>query len=66
MRGVDESSINWMYWYVQGTTLMRSPEWEVFTCMRVATSAETILTLKNRELIHFAKFAHDTCADTFF
>ena len=30
------------------------------------TSAETILTLKNRESIHFAKFVHDTCADTFF
>ena len=29
-------------------------------------SAETILTLKNRESIHFAKFVHDTCADTFF
>ena len=33
---------------------------------KVLTSAETILTLKNRESIHFAKFAHDTCADTFF
>ena len=33
---------------------------------QVNTSAETILTLKNRESIHFAKFAHDTCADTFF
>ena len=31
-----------------------------------ATSAETILTLKNRESIHFAKFVRDTCADTFF
>ena len=30
------------------------------------SSAETILTLKNRESIHFAKFAYDTCADTFF
>ena len=32
----------------------------------ILSSAETILTLKNRESIHFAKFAHDTCADTFF
>ena len=29
----------------------------------IAASAET---LKNRESIHFAKFAHDTCANTFF
>ena len=29
-------------------------------------SAETILTLKNRESIHFAKFGYDTCADTLF
>ena len=34
--------------------------------MNESSSAESILTLKNRELIHFAKFAHDTCADTFF
>ena len=33
---------------------------------REQTSAETILTLQNRESIHFAKFVHDTCADTFF
>ena len=30
------------------------------------SSAETILTLKNRESIHFAKFGHDTRADTLF
>ena len=30
------------------------------------SSAEMILTLKNRESIHFAKFASDTCADTSF
>ena len=35
-------------------------------CWSTETSAETILTLKNRESIHFAKFVHDTCADTFF
>ena len=32
----------------------------------VRTSAETILTLKNRESIHFAKFGYDTYADTLF
>ena len=34
--------------------------------MDKSSSAESILTLKNRESIHYAKFAHDTCADTFF
>ena len=32
----------------------------------VCYSAGTILTLKNRESIHFAKFGHDTRADTLF
>ena len=32
----------------------------------VMISAETIPTLKNRESIHFAKFGHDTRADTLF
>ena len=35
-------------------------------CPTQNTSAESILTLKSCESIHFAKFAHDTCADTFF
>ena len=32
----------------------------------LSSSAETIPTLKNRESIHFAKFGHDTRADTLF
>ena len=32
----------------------------------IKISAETILTLKNRESIHFAKFGYDTRADTLF
>ena len=36
------------------------------SCRYQNSSAETIPTLKNRESIHFAKFGHDTRADTLF
>ena len=54
------------YEFVAKTFKTHVKEGEQQCYQKVFDSAETILTLKNRESIHFAEFAYDTCADTFF
>ena len=50
---------------LQGTTLMRSPEWEVFTCMRVAT-CESIRALSPVRLIQAVRaFKARKCMGTY-